>query len=270
MTPKKEVIIFVHGYNNHFDDAAYTLAELWHFLGREGVPVLYTWPAGRGGWNGYAYDRESGEFTIYHLKQLFRALAAYDEVEAVSIVAHSRGTDVVASALRELMIEHHGSGRSVVSPYKLAHVVLAAPDLDAQVVGQRMAAEHAHHGIERLTIYTSQGDKALRLSAMLFNSLTRLGSAKADTLDPELIRFLDEIDNIDFVENRSRSTSLIGHGYFHSDPAGSSDLVNVIRYDLEPGAEYGRPLGHSDSRFWYFTDDYPTIPPNGTVVELTY
>jgi len=133
-----------------------------------------------------------------------------------------------------------------------------------------MAAEYVDHGIRRLTIYTSQGDKALRLSAMLFNSLTRLGSAKAKTLDPELIRFLDEVDNIDFVENRSRNKSFIGHGYFHSDPAGSSDLINVIRYDLEPGAKHDRPLGHSDSRFWYFADGYPTVPPNGTVVELTY
>ena len=268
MTPKKEVVVFVHGYNNHFDDAAHTLAELWHFLGREGVPVLYTWPAGRGGWNGYAYDRESGEFTIYHLKQLLRTLAAYDEVEQISIVAHSRGTDVVSSALRELVIEHRGRRRNVGNRYKLNQVVVAAPDLDAQVVGQRLAAEHVDSAVGRLTVYTSQGDKALRLSTMLFNSLTRLGRAKAETLDPELVRFLDETENIDFVDNRSRQKSFIGHGYFHSDPAGSSDVINVIRYDLEPGVEHGRPLAHVESRFWYFTDSYPAVSGVETEVEL--
>jgi esterase/lipase superfamily enzyme len=53
MSPRKEVFIYIHGYNNSFADAAYTLAELWHFSGRETVPILYSWPAGRGGFSGY-------------------------------------------------------------------------------------------------------------------------------------------------------------------------------------------------------------------------
>lgn len=97
LAPKKEVTIYLHGYNNSFEDAAFTLAELWHFMGREGVPLLYTWPADRGGIRGYAYDRESGQFTLYHLKQLLRSLARFPEVEKVHIVAHSRGTDVATT-----------------------------------------------------------------------------------------------------------------------------------------------------------------------------
>ena len=95
IAPKKEVFIYIHGYNNSFAVAAYTLAELWHFSGRETVPVLYTWPAGRGGASGYGYDRESGEFTIFHLKQLLRSLASNPAIEKIHILAHSRGTDVI-------------------------------------------------------------------------------------------------------------------------------------------------------------------------------
>src|SRR5687767_13697918 len=47
--PDKEVFIFVHGYNNTFYHAVTTIAGLWHFLGRRGVPVAYTWPAGQTG-----------------------------------------------------------------------------------------------------------------------------------------------------------------------------------------------------------------------------
>ena len=46
LTPRKEVFIFVHGFHNDFDDAAFAMAELWHFLGRIGVPIIYTRPAG--------------------------------------------------------------------------------------------------------------------------------------------------------------------------------------------------------------------------------
>jgi len=48
-TPRKEVFIYVHGYANTFEDAAFVGGEFWHFLGREGVPIAYTWPAGYSG-----------------------------------------------------------------------------------------------------------------------------------------------------------------------------------------------------------------------------
>jgi esterase/lipase superfamily enzyme len=57
-TGENEVHIFVHGFNNTFDWAAVSLAELWHFLGRRGVPLLYSWPAAHGGLFGYFVDRE--------------------------------------------------------------------------------------------------------------------------------------------------------------------------------------------------------------------
>jgi len=41
-TGQNEVHIFVHGYNNSFDWAAASLTELWHFIGRRGVPLLYS------------------------------------------------------------------------------------------------------------------------------------------------------------------------------------------------------------------------------------
>ncbi|NOR79536.1 MAG: alpha/beta hydrolase, partial [Methyloprofundus sp.] len=58
MSDDKTVLVFIHGFNNTFDFAASSLAEVWHFLGRQGVPILYTWPAGSGGLFGYFTDRE--------------------------------------------------------------------------------------------------------------------------------------------------------------------------------------------------------------------
>ena len=48
-TERKEVYVYVHGIKNSFADAAFAMAELWHFFGREGVPIFYTWPAGHPG-----------------------------------------------------------------------------------------------------------------------------------------------------------------------------------------------------------------------------
>ncbi len=104
LTPRKDVYIYVHGFHNTFEDAAFALAELWHFFGREGLPIVYTWPAGYPGIFGYTYDRESSEFTVFHLKQVIKWLSEQPEIENIHLIAHSRGTDVAVSAFRELVI----------------------------------------------------------------------------------------------------------------------------------------------------------------------
>jgi esterase/lipase superfamily enzyme len=254
------VVIFVHGYNNGFADAAFTLAELWHFLGRETVPLLYTWPAGHGGPTGYAYDRESGEFTVYHLKGLLRVLAAEPEIERVHIVAHSRGTDVATSALRELFIESRAAGRDARTEYRIANLVLAAPDLDVEVIGQRLVAEEMDGMVGRVTVYTSAGDKALAAARNLFGSALRLGAVSGGDIPEGGRAQLLKVNNLAFVETRGR-TGFLGHGYFHSHEGASSDVVLVIRYDRAPGAEHGRPLEPVDTRFWSLDDAYPGGAP---------
>ena len=77
LSPGKEVYFYIHGYNNDFEDAAFAAAELWHFAGREGVPIFYTWPAGAPGPSGYIYDRESGEFTLNHLKSAIGHISSW-------------------------------------------------------------------------------------------------------------------------------------------------------------------------------------------------
>src|SRR5262249_42885550 len=41
LTPRKDVYIFIHGFNNSFDDAVFRLAQMWHFAGRPGVAIAY-------------------------------------------------------------------------------------------------------------------------------------------------------------------------------------------------------------------------------------
>ena len=45
------------------------------------------------------------------------------------------------------------------------------------------------------------------------------------------------------------NTDLIGHGYFHSNPDASSDLIALLRYGLRPN-EPGRPLEEVQKPFW--------------------
>ncbi|MBI1375688.1 MAG: alpha/beta hydrolase [Phycisphaera sp.] len=257
LTDRKEVFVYVHGVNNSFDDAVMSMAELWHFLGREGVPIAYTWPSRREvSLTGYAYDRESGEFTVYHLKQFIRAVAACAEVKKLHILAHSRGCDVTISALRELFIESRAAGRDPHETYRIGNLVFAAPDLDVDVASQRFGAERMGDAADRITMYVSENDKALGIASWMFSSVKRLGRLGLGDLlgdNAALNLNLPKVDTIDVTAQ----LDFLGHTYFTNSPAVSSDLVLLLRDNRAPGAAHGRPLKPIAEGYWELPDGYP-------------
>ena len=259
LTSRKHVYVFIHGYNNTFEDGAYVIAQLWHFLGRQGVPILYTWPAGAGGLlRGYTHDRESGEFTIYHLKQFLRVLASTPEVEQLHLIAHSRGTDVLVTALRELVIETRAAGQEPRTVFKLRNVVLAVADLDMEVIAQRLAPEQVGLEIDQTTIYVSASDRAIGFSGCLFVSVRRLGQVQPEDLTDEERRRLERVARANLIDARV-STGFLGHSYFYSHPAVSADLILLLREGFAPGSP-GRPLRKLGENFWQVTNDYLAAP----------
>ncbi len=257
MTSRKEAYVFVHGFSNTFEVAAFRMAEMWHFLGREGVPILYSWPAGYPGLiRGYNYDRESGEFTIFHLKEFLRALAGCPQIDTIHLIAHSRGTDVAMTAMRELILEVRAGGDDPRTALKFGNVIMAAPDIDADVSSQRNGAERLHDGYELLTVYVSQNDRAIGSAEWLFSSPRRIGKIKPEqVLESERAR-IKLITNADIIDARVH-TDYTGHGYFLSNPAVFSDIILILRYDRTPGAANGRPLTPIMHNYYILDDNYP-------------
>ena len=255
---RKEAFVFVHGHNNSFEDACMVIAELWHFLGRQGVPIAYTWPAGQGGMLGYLFDRESGEFTIYHLKQFLRLLDSCPELKRTHIIAHSRGTDVTLTAAREMVIESRGVQDHKHVQTKLDNLVLAAPDLDVQVLQQRVVAERILRDVGKVTIYVSERDRAIGLAEWMFSSIRRLGQLQFADLTEAEKQMMSHVDWGQVVDVKVR-TDFIGHSYFHTSPAVSSDLILILRDDRDPGAAHGRPLIPISNNYWELPEGYPTL-----------
>jgi len=260
LTPKKEVYIFVHGVGSTFDDAAQVMAELWHFMGRRGVPIVYTWPAGGGGdpLHEYTHDRESSEFTVYHLKQFLKLVASCPEVRKVHILAHSRGTDTSVAALRELHIEATAAGRDTRESLKLGCLVLAAADMDLEVSSQRIGGERLMRVPEQMVMYVSPEDKWLGRADWLFDSETRVGQTGAANLTAGRTQSLLRTPEIQYIDARvAASGDRKSHFYFYQDTAASSDLILVLRDGRLPGAGNGRPLVLDSSGIWRIEKDYP-------------
>ena len=264
LTPRKEVFIFIHGFHNDFDDAAFAMGELWHFLGRIGVPIVYTWPAGHPGLFGYTYDRESSEFTVYHLRQVIEYIATFPEVEKINIIAHSRGTDVAVTALRELTIKARAQGLNPREVYKIHNFMLAAPDLDVQVATQRLIGDHMAWSANRFTMYTSPADKAIGWSDKLFASPKgRIGNLRIEDMTEEARTVMERGNSnmtiINFMSSTDKSDSnadSFGHSYFRNAPTVSSDVILMLRDDLDAGSP-GRPLEYLGGYFWRVPPGYP-------------
>ena len=82
---------------------------------------------------GYNVDRESGEFAVSDMRKAIRAIGETPGVRAVDLIAHSRGTDVLASALHLLGVETYVSRASIADRLKIRNIVLFAPDIDIDV-----------------------------------------------------------------------------------------------------------------------------------------
>lgn len=251
---RKDIILFVHGFNNTFRDAAFGLADIWHFTGRVGVPVFYTWPAGNGGLTGYFKDSESGEYSIYHFKETIRILSQTPGLERIHIVAHSRGTDVVTTGLRELVIEHRARGQNPRKTLKVQNLILAAPDLDFGIVRQRLIAERFGPAMGQITVYLNQTDGALGLSQRIAAG-KRFGRLTIDDLGAEEKAIFSRIKNVHFVDIPDVK-GVVGHAYFRENPDVLSDIAIAIRHGAAPGDDI-RPLENVAINFWELPETYP-------------
>ena len=168
LTSTARVMLYIHGFNNDFEDAAKRAAGFAYKTEFAGIPVIYSWPSlGRAG--GYLADLDRQEDScalfVYFLKKLSDSIGGG---QYIRIVAHSMGAQLLFDALTSC-----SNSGAVYSEGRIEEIILAAPD-----VPSRQFERHADSFAEkarRVTIYVSEADWALTLSAGIRGSQPRLG-----------------------------------------------------------------------------------------------
>lgn len=160
------VLVFVHGFNNGFDDGIYRVTQIAHDTGYSGTPVLFSW-ASAGKTTGYIYDKESANAARDDLEATLKMLAK-TRAKSIDIIAHSMGTWVTMEALRQLAIEGNRDLND-----KLGYVILASPDIDVDVFKKQMIRYGKPD--KPFAILLSGDDRALRLSSFISGSKPRVG-----------------------------------------------------------------------------------------------
>jgi esterase/lipase superfamily enzyme len=200
------VLLFVHGFNNRFEEAVFRFAQIMHDSKTPAVPLLFTWPS-RAKLLAYGYDRESATYSRDALEAVLQALQKNPAVKEVNILAHSMGNWVTLEALRQMAIRDRRVGS------KVRHVMLAAPDVDVDVARRQVISM----GDKRpdFTLFVSRDDKALAVSRRVWGSTARLGAidpkqepartrlekAKIDVVDLSDVEGQDSLNHGKFAEN---------------------------------------------------------------------
>ena len=167
-TRRNKAMVFVHGFNNRFDDAVYRFAQIVKDSKAPVIPVLFSWPSrGLVSLSAYEYDRSSASQSREALAQLLDTVAQAPGVNEVTVLCHSMGCLLTLDAL------HARAMRSGRIGAKVRNVALVAPDVDVNLFREQMTQMGSAR--PRFGLFLSQDDQALKLSKSIFGGATRLG-----------------------------------------------------------------------------------------------
>lgn len=180
---RRDVLVYVHGFNQTFETAALDAARLSDGLKFRGETMLFSWPSKNSLLN-YIYDRESALWSRDALEDMLDQLIADPSVGTIHVVAHSMGTMVTIEALRQLY-----DRRSASMANRFGAVVLASPDIDMD--GFKSSVTRLGGFSRKITVLTVSNDRALGAMRDMAGGVTRVGIAEKAQLEALGLRVID-------------------------------------------------------------------------------
>jgi len=235
-SPRRELFVFVHGFNVSFDDAARRTAQIHHDLEFAGAPVFFSWPAHDKFIFTYPADETNVAWSVPHLKQFLLEIVKESQAQSINLIAHSMGNRALAAALREIELEMQGRSRL------FNQVILAAPDIDADEFRMSIAPA-MQRTAQRLTLYASARDDAL-LASQLVHHGPRAGDAGEG---------LVVVPGIDTIDVTAIDTSPWGHSYYGSSDPVLHDLRELFSRAIPPrDRTWLSPAERNGLTYWIF------------------
>lgn len=176
-----DVVVFVHGFRVPFDDGLIRVAQLSQGMGYKGPIVLFSWPSGD---NLVRYPAGVKQLPITRplLVRFLDDLRKHVRPKRVLLVAHSLGNQLLLLALET---------PSALVASQNDQLILVAPDVSTRFFERNIVAAGLIPKVERVTIYASSLDCALRCSAVFYGKDPRVGEAGRNLL---VVKDVDTVD----------------------------------------------------------------------------
>ena len=228
-------LLFVHGFNVTFEDAARRTAQIAYDLGFSGAPIFYSWPS-KGSNFAYRDDEQTIERVKDNLRNFLTDVLEQSQAQKVFLIAHSMGNRALTHAIATVLAERPDLSQ------RLSEVILTAPDIDAEVFTREIAPALINGG-RPITLYASTKDLALAASKLV-NGAPRAGDAGAG---------LVVIRGIETIDASAVDTSLVGHSYFAEERSVLADVFYLVREGFRADKRFGLRVRNIDrGRYWVF------------------
>jgi esterase/lipase superfamily enzyme len=234
---KWDALVFIHGYNVSFADAAKTAAQLGCDLGIL-MTAFYSWPS-KGSLEGYWADGDSIQDSEDHIANFLSEFVKVAQADRVHIIAHSMGNRGLLRSIEKIAKQFTGQAK----PF--GQIILAAPDVSPILFKNEATAYQKI--ADRTTLYVSRKDKALLASSRMHKN-SRAGFSPPVTIVP----------TIDTIDVSDTDPSLLGHGYCMDNRDVLRDMHSLLNKN-QPPDDRGLESGVSE------TQKYWTIKPSPSV-----
>lgn len=232
---KKSILVFVHGFNVSFEDAARRTAQMTYDLGFNGEAVFFSWPS-QGQLMSYTLDEQAIVDAEPHLEQFLEAILRQSSAENIYLIAHSMGSRGLTKALASLAKKDPDNVK------RIKEVVLAAPDIGAVEFTEQIAPDLLKLGAP-ITLYVSSNDKALAASKKLHGG-ARLGESGDN---------LVVLNGIETIDASNVDTDFIGHSYYGDRRGILADMWYMFNGDLRASQRCCLNSARSHGlRYWIF------------------
>ena len=232
---RNSAFLFVHGYNVTFEDAARRTAQISYDLTFKGAPIFYSWPS-QGKTLAYTVDEQNIEWAEANLRGFLDDFFARSDAQNVYLIAHSMGNRALTRAVASLLTDKPDVRN------RLKEVILAAPDIDADVFKRDIAPALTSTG-QPVTLYASSEDLALAASKKIHGYPRAGDSGKG----------LVVVAGIETIDATGMDTGFLRHAYFAETRSVLSDMFYLIRDGRRADQRFG--LRHIDTpagRYWEF------------------
>lgn len=233
----KSAMVFIHGYNTSFADAARRTAQIAWDVPFNGIAGFYSWPSA-GKTLQYLSDIEKADASISALEEFIEGLIEKTGVECLQLVAHSMGNRILTASLNNLSDKQELQETIHI----IQQIILAAPDIDQDVFNSTILPRLSNVGTRR-TLYSSDKDNALKWSENFRNNRPRLGDAGSDLF------VKNGIDTIDASNIKSSGNN---HSYIFDTKELLNDLFFLMNKGLAPGERRLRERKRDTLAYWLF------------------
>jgi esterase/lipase superfamily enzyme len=211
----RHVLIYLHGFNTTYKEAAQRAASIGYQL-KIPTTAFFSWPS-QGRLLKYLTDKDMANLSEDSIADFILQVAEQSHATKVHLIAHSMGNYALLGAMYRPKMQ-----QAIRNGLRFGQIILAAPDVDTSYFKKDAGVFTSI--ADRVSLYVSDGDEALRASKKIAPGQDRAG------LRPPVVI----VKNIDTIDVSTTNLTALGHSFVSAEVAVLKDMHSLVMHNEAP------------------------------------